>query len=372
MVKVGTGVVAEADGQLALGRLGALVAQICALRAAGREVLLVSSGAVGLGAQRLGLARPPQDVVDRQACAAAGQGALMAFYDQLFGQLGVRCAQVLLTEDDLSVRRRHVNLVATLDRLLALGAVPILNENDAVSTAEVALRGARVFGDNDRLSVLVASAVGADALVLLTDVDAVYDRSPREPGATRIATFTPGTSVALGAGSALGRGGMGAKIAAAQLGASVGVQVVVAGGQVPDVVRRAAEGDDLGTWFPAGEAPKALRRWLTCSSAPEGRLVVDAGARRALVDDQASLLLPGIRAVEGAFDADAVVSLCTDDGEEFARGRVARAADELRRALQDHDAGARTRAVVHRDHVVILDGTVDADLMLPAFLPSES
>jgi glutamate 5-kinase len=353
VVKVGTGVVARDDGRLALGRMGALVEQVRALQEGGRQVILVSSGAVGLGAERLRFDRKPVSVVDRQACAAAGQSALMAFYDALFGRLGGACAQVLLTEDDFGSRHRHVHLAATLDRLLELGVVPIINENDTVSTAEIALSGSTIFGDNDRLSALVAGGIGADALALLTDVDGIYTAPPGEPGSVRIPVWEGGP-VKLGAGSALGRGGMGAKIAAAKVGAASGVHVVVASGGDPQVLSRVFAGEDVGTWFPAEGGLNGVRRWLAFATAPEGRLIVNDGAREALIHRKASLLMPGISSVDGSFAAGAVVSVC-DEAGEFARGRTDRSSDEIRAAIGA--TAGRGKAVVHRDQVVIVRGS---------------
>jgi glutamate 5-kinase len=354
VVKVGTAVVARDDGRLALGRMGALVEQLVALQASGREVILVSSGAVGLGADQLGFERRPTSVVDRQACAAVGQSTLMGFYDTLFGRLGGRCAQVLLTEDDFRVRRRHVNLAATLQRLLALGVVPIINENDTVSTAELALTGPTVFGDNDRLSALVASGLEARALALLTDVDGVYTAPPGEPGAVRLSVYEEASEVRLGERSSLGRGGMGAKIKAAQVGAAAGVHVVVASGRDPGVLGRIFGGEDVGTWFPASPGLSGRRRWLAFATVPQGRLLINEGARVAMVERQASLLAPGVLSVEGEFGAGAIVSVCDEHGHEIARGRCDRSAAELRGPPVED--GAKGRAVVHRDHVVILDG----------------
>jgi glutamate 5-kinase len=351
VVKVGTAVVARGDGRLALGRMGALVEQLRALEQAGRQVLLVSSGAVGLGAERLGFERKPTSVVDRQACAAAGQSALMAFYDALFTRLGGRCAQVLLTEDDFKVRRRHVHLSATLERLLELGVTPIINENDVVSTAEIALRGAAVFGDNDRLGTLVASGVQADVLVLLTDVDGVHTGPPGTPGAARIPVWDRDVEVVLGVGSTQGRGGMGAKIGSARIGQQAGVDVVVASGHDPGVLARVFAGDDVGTLFPGERGLSGRKRWMAFATAPVGKLVVNDGARDALVQRNASLLWPGVVSVEGDFDAGAVVSVCGPDGVEFARGRADAAASSLRAAT-----GPSRRPVIHRDHVVILEG----------------
>lgn len=353
VVKVGTAVVTRPDGRLALGRMASLVEQIQALRDAGRQVLLVTSGAVGLGADRLGFERPPKSVVDRQACAAAGQSSLMAFYDGLFGRLGARVAQVLLTEGDFHERHRYVHLAATLNRLLDLGVVPVINENDTVSTAEIALVGAKVFGDNDRLAALVAAGMGADLLVLLTDVDGVYDRPPSEAGARRIPVLGD-ESVEIGAASPQGRGGMGSKLASARVAAQSGVQVVVAAGKMPEVLLRVVAGEDVGTWVPAEAALSGRKRWLAFATAPAGRLVVNEGARASLVERKTSLLLPGVVSVEGTFVSGAVVSIVDAHGREFARGRVARGSEEITRELVDRPAG-RGRALVHRDHVVVFE-----------------
>jgi glutamate 5-kinase len=353
VVKVGTAVVAQKDGRLALGRMGSLVEQLRALQLSGRQVVLVSSGAVGLGAEALGFDRKPTSVVDRQACAAAGQSSLMGFYDQLFSRLGGKCAQVLLTEDDFKVRRRHVHLSATLERLLELGVVPIINENDVVSTAEIALQGHQVFGDNDRLSALVASGTQADVLVLLTDVDGVYTGPPGTPGAERISMYEPSVEVIIGTSSAQGRGGMLSKLRSARVGAQAGVDVVVASGHDPGVLARVFAGEDVGTLFPREGELSGRRRWLAFATAPVGRLVVNDGARSALLEKDASLLLPGILGVEGEFPAGSIVSILDAVGKEIARGRCDRSAQDLSAVM---GTGARMRPIVHRDHIVILEG----------------
>ena len=349
VVKVGTGVVARADGGLALGRVGALVEELTALRARGVDVLLVSSGAVGLGAARLGFKARPERVVDRQACAAAGQGALVAFYDGLFQRLGGTCAQVLLTEEDFHYRQRFNNLTATLERLLELGTVPVLNENDTLSTAELALEKGAVFGDNDRLSALVSVYLRADALVILSNVDAVYTRPPGTPGAERIPTWTDATAFEEGAASALGRGGMGSKIAAAGLAARAGVPAVIASGDTPRGLTRLLQGEALGTLFPAETGLARRKAWLAFATAPAGEIAVNAGARQALVERGASLLPVGISSVAGEFGAGDVVRI-TQDGAEIARGVAARPADQLRAEI---GSGVRARPAVHRDHLVI-------------------
>jgi glutamate 5-kinase len=349
VVKVGTAVVTRPDGAVAIGRIGALAEQLHDLRTRGVEVLLVTSGAVGLGVQRLGLSSRPEPVVDRQACAAVGQGVLMGLYDAMFARLGAVCAQVLLTEEDFHFRRRFHNLTATLERLLELGAIPVINENDALSTAELALGKGQVFGDNDRLSALVATYLGADALVILSNVDAVYTRPPGDPGAERIATFAADAAWEEGAGSALGRGGMGSKIEAARVAARGGVTAVIASGLDATALRRVLAGEDVGTLFPAEPRMPRKRAWLAFATAPTGSIEVNAGARAAVLERHASLLPVGVVAVRGDFERGDVVRLCFE-GEEFARGVTQRSAAELRAVAEP----GRARALVHRDDLVVL------------------
>jgi len=343
-------VVTRTDGGVALGRLGRLAEQIQALRVEGREVLLVTSGAIGLGAERLGFTRRPTGVIDRQACASAGQGALMALYGSLFTHLGITTGQVLLTEDDFADRRRHVNLAGTLQRLLSLGALPIINQNDSVSSDELILKGT-IFGDNDRLAALVAAGLGCDALVLLTDVDGVLTAPPEEPGAERVPIFTD-DAVRIGRLSDGGRGGMGAKISAAKVAVQAGVPVVIANGFDERALVAALAGDDIGTFFPAVSTMNRRRQWLAFAAAPEGVIAVNEGARDAMVGRNASLLPPGIVGVTGDFSAGDVVSVSCD-GREFARGKSVLSSEEIRAFSP---AEGKNRAVVHRDHVVILIG----------------
>jgi len=343
VVKVGTHVVARDDGGVALGRVGQLVEALAELRAADREVLLVSSGAVGLGMRRLGYDKKPTSRYDQRACAAAGQGELMGLYDGLFARVGLVAAQVLLTEDDFHHRARSVALAATLERLLAAGAIPVINENDAVSPD---LRA--IFGDNDRLAALVASHVDADALVLLSDVDAVYDRPPTEPGALRLSTWAQ-QSVQIGAPSRGGRGGMGAKIEAAQVAASAGVATVIASGRAQGALGRILAGDDEGTLFPPGTAPSRRRRWIAFGTAAQGTLHVNDGARDALVDRGASLLAPGVVRVEGDFGPGAVLRV-VHLGSELGRGVCGRSRAEVDTAVA---SGQRGKPLLHRDDLVL-------------------
>ncbi|HEV2575975.1 MAG TPA: glutamate 5-kinase [Acidobacteriaceae bacterium] len=274
VVKLGTNVIMRPDGKVALGLLCGLVEQIAALRNRGIDVLVVSSGAIGLGAERLGLAERPKALEQIQACAAIGQSRLMALYDDAFDRLGCRIAQVLLTEDDFRDPVRHANLRATLHSLLALGVIPIVNENDTVSTMELdrplvpphvndeqgehvgeprtnGTQG-RLFGDNDKLSALLLTHIDADLLVLLSDVDGLYDRNPAETGATIIPSVSQIDARVLElahGGNGRGRGGMLSKLESARIALDAGKQVVIANGRTPAVLERIVDGEEVGTRF---------------------------------------------------------------------------------------------------------------------------
>ena len=262
VVKLGTNVIMRPDGKVALGLLCGLVEGIAVLREAGIEVLVVSSGAVGLGAERLALPGRPRNLAEVQACAAVGQSRLMALYDDAFDRLGCRIAQVLLTEDDFRDPVRHANLRATLDALLSLGVIPIVNENDTVSTLELdrpltpatsaAPQRERVFGDNDKLSALLAEHIGADLLVLLSDVDGLYDRDPHAPGA-RLLPHVPAVDDAVLAlahgGNGRGRGGMLSKLESVRIALEAGRQAIIANGRMPGVLERIVAGEAVGTRF---------------------------------------------------------------------------------------------------------------------------
>ena len=355
VIKVGTGVVARADRHVALGRLGGLVEQIHELMTGDsehglppREVVLVSSGAIGLGAERLGLAKRPVTALDKRACAAAGQGALIAMYDELFRRMGHRVAQVLPTESDFHHRDHHVGLTATLERLIGYGAIPVINENDVMS--DQFAEDGRIFEDNDRLAALVATGIGANALVLLSDVTGVLTAPPGTPGAERICVYH-GESVQIGAISPGGRGGIAAKMAAAQVAARGGVNTVIASGFDGDVLRKIFRGDDVGTVFPAGEGMSRRRSWMAFATAPQGTVTVNEGARQAMVGRKASLLPAGVLSISGEFSAGAVVRIVC--GSEFARGTVGVNADDARAMVGQ---SGRNKALVHRDNMVILDG----------------
>ena len=257
VVKLGTNVIMRPDGKVALGLLCGLVEQIAELRAHGTEVLVVSSGAVGLGMERLGLVERPTVVAQIQACAAIGQSRLMSLYDDAFDRLGCPIAQVLLTEDDFRDATRHTNLRSALDALLTMGVIPIVNENDTVSTVELdrpveSRQRERIFGDNDKLSALLLKHIGADVLILLSDVDGLYDRSPTEPGAAVLkkVDVIDEKILALADGSnGRGRGGMISKLESARIVLHAGKRVIIANGRTPHVLERIVSGEAIGTHF---------------------------------------------------------------------------------------------------------------------------
>ncbi len=390
VVKLGTAVVthqsASAGVELALGRVMALVEDMARLRAAGREVVLVSSGAVGMGMRVLGLRERPRSLGLRQACAAIGQGHMIGIYTRAFAELGVTAAQVLLTQEDLGDRDRALCLRTTLMRLLELRAVPILNENDSVSVRELvefqnrqdeqigaARAGAtptpteaeaadiRRFGDNDGLSALVAVALDADLLVMLTDVAGVYDRDPRQhPDTRRLSELAGLSPVGTGGVSPGGTGGMASKLAAAQLASAEGTAVLIACGDEPRVLERALAGDDVGTLITTPERRAARRRHIAVIGQKRGALVVNEGALRALVERKASLLPIGVVTVDGRFEKGDVVEIRDGSGRVHGRGLVNYDADACRALAGRHsdeiDAILGWRgydAVVTRDNLVL-------------------
>mmetsp|Transcript_99606 Transcript_99606/g.145575 ORF Transcript_99606/g.145575 Transcript_99606/m.145575 type:complete len:411 (+) Transcript_99606:57-1289(+) len=334
VVKVGTAVVSNPDGTLALSRLGALVEQIKELNQGGRQVMLVSSGAVGLGRLRLGLAKDvvanPANVIDRQACAAAGQGILMSTYDTLFQRLNMTCAQVLITQSDFLSRERYSYLTDTLERLMSLGVTPIINENDVVTGCSE-LDTHRVFSDNDKLSALVAAGSDADGLALLTDVDAVFTKPPGDPGAERIKIWDRQSAVVIGEHSPMGRGGMASKISAARISALGGVHTVVASGYDLQNITKIFAGNDVGTLFPAAARPNKRQRWLTFATVNQGKIRVTQAVKESLTGYGASKGLPvsAVLSVEGTFDSRSVIAIEDEEGVEFARGMVQLSSESL-------------------------------------------
>jgi glutamate 5-kinase len=373
VVKLGTHVVTTDGGALALDRLTGLVQSLAELRRAGREVVLVSSGAVGMGMRVLGLPQRPRSLGLRQACAAVGQGHLIGRYTELFAKFGVTAAQVLLTQEDLADRDRALCLRTTLMRLLELGVVPVLNENDSVSVAELVDfrrgQGHDVavnigFGDNDGLSARVAVSLDADLLVLLTNVGGLYTANPKkDPNAARIPELSgvdESTLARADGGSEGGTGGMASKLASARMASTEGTAVLIAPGHEPRVVERALAGEDIGTLITVGARRPARIRHIAVAARHRGALIVNEGALRALADEKASLLPIGVVSVEGSFDQGEVVEIRDGSGRVHGRGLVNYPAEACRKLAGRHsddiDAVLGWRgydALITRDNLVM-------------------
>jgi glutamate 5-kinase len=364
VVKIGTSSLTQPEtGLLALSTIASVAETLSQLRREGHRVILVSSGAVGVGCARLGLKERPKAIALKQAVAAVGQGRLIRVYDDLFTTLQQPIAQVLLTRNDLVERSRYLNILNTFNELLELGVIPVVNENDTVAVEELK------FGDNDTLSALVASLVKADWLFLLTDVDQLYTADPRSvPDASAIALvdsieelnklqLQTGTQ-----GSKWGTGGMVTKISAARIATTAGVRTVITQGKYPKNIEKILQGELIGTHFtPQLEPTSARKRWIAYGLVPAGKLYLDAGAIAAISQSGKSLLAAGIKIVEGQFDTQEAVQLCDSQGNEIARGLVNYSSNELQKIRGCHSreistilgyVGAET--VVHRDNLVLM------------------
>ncbi len=356
VVKVGTASLVGPTGEPDDDKLATLCRQTIALRAKGIQVILVSSGAIAAGLGPLGLAARPSDIPSLQAAAAVGQGRLLSRYSHLLKAGGLVSAQLLLTRYDFMNRQHYVNARNTVDRLLALGVVPIVNENDTVAVDEIR------FGDNDRLAALVANLVRAKTLALLTDARGVHTDDPRRvpdaPVIDEVDRITPELERrAGGRGSTLGSGGMASKIAAAWVATFSGVGVVVADAAEDEVLLLIAAGDKVGTFFhPRPKRVSARRLWIAFAQPPKGTVVVDPGARRAMVTDKRSLLPVGVVGTKGSFSSGDVVDVADRDGELFARGLVRYDFHELQEAQGRPSAELAGREVINRDQLVILEG----------------
>jgi glutamate 5-kinase len=346
VVKLGTGVLTDSRKQPDLAQLEQLVAQVAAQRKEGREIVVVTSGAVGAGMGALGYEKRPGDLAELQACAAVGQSRLMAIYEKLFAKHDLHVAQVLLTHDDLEHHERHLNARNTLVTLLRFGVVPIINENDAISFTELR------FGDNDKLSALVASLLPADLLLILTTVDGVIENFGKvNPKTIPVIEQIDGgiEQLAGGTDSSTAVGGMKSKIEAAKIVVRSGIPLVIASGKKKNMLARVLAGEEEGTLFvPQATKLQGRKRWIAFFHYPKGALFVDDGAKQALREKGRSLLPPGIARCEGDFAAEDVVRICDLNGTEFARGIAAFGSNEIKaRTLQRVE-------VVHRDNLVIL------------------
>jgi len=365
VVKVGSSILTH-DGKLRHRPFGEIARQVSALQDAGREVVVVSSGAIAIGSRRLGWTHPGRSIPEKQAAAAVGQIGLIEIYQRRFARLGKQVGQVLVTREGLEQREQFLNARHTLLELLQLGVVPIVNENDTVATEEIR------FGDNDNLSATVVNLVAADLLVILTDVDGLW-QSPPEAGARPrrvqhppifdvIESVTPEVErAAQGASSSFGRGGMTTKLEAAQAAARGGASTAVCNGRTRDVLLRVAAGERVGTLFLAGQRLASRKHWLAFTMRTRGELVIDDGAVRAVVQQGKSLLPAGIQEVRGKFGMGDPVSVVDPRGTVLARGLVAYSSDEIRRIAKLPAREIRPvlgysngDEVIHRDDLVLV------------------
>ena len=365
VVKVGSRVLTREDGALDDSRVAAVADQLARLRLDGRKVVLVSSGAVAAGIGRLGWKRRPTDLAELQAAAAVGQSRLIESYNKALAPHGLNAAQILLTAEDLQHRTRYLNTRNTLNALFRCGAIPIINENDTVAVDELQIS----FGDNDRLAALVTNLLRAPLMILLSDVEGVYDRNPAEPGAQLMSVITHLDAADSFAKDSVGpariqlsRGGMGSKLRAARIAAAAGESVVIAAGRRPNVLLDILAGVEVGTLILAeGRTVASRKRWIGWSATPRGKLLLDAGAAKAVQSNGKSLLAVGVRGVEGNFAKGDVVSICDPAGAEFARGLSNYSSTQMTTiAGQPTDRIAELLGhcpydeAIHRDNLVVL------------------
>lgn len=361
VVKVGTRVLTHPDGWLDPEQIRKLAEGISALIQAGRQVVLVSSGAVGAGMSQLGLSSRPTDIAQLQAVAAIGQTKLIEAYDRTFRQLGQVAAQVLLTAEDLDDRARYLNVRNTLRSLLKLKAVPIINENDTVAVDELML----TFGDNDRLAAIVTNLIRAPLLVILSDVAGLYDRNPRDANAQLQSTIQKVDEAvfqfAQGGPSTLSKGGMASKLRAARMATAAGENVIICSGRQPEPLQQILQGEPIGTLFLAqGKTVTPWKRWIGFTAQPKGQIMVDDGAGAAIARQGGSLLAIGVTSCQGSFEKGDVVAVCDASGREIARGLCnysAKELDQIKGLKSDRIPevlGHRPyHEVIHRDNMTI-------------------
>ncbi len=365
VIKLGTNVLRNEDGEVAISRIYSFIEDMSKLVKQGKEVILVTSGAVGLGKKKLNLDSTAEDGV-KQACAAIGQSRLMSFYENGFGIYDIPIAQILLTEDDFSLRHRYLSLRTTLNKILEFGVVPIINQNDTVSTIKMnaVLSGMKTcFSDNDKLSALVASELDADLLILLSDINGLYTANPKEdPNAELIKEVNGVTDdiMALGTdASEGGRGGMRTKLEAAKLVTRFGGKVLIANGKIPYVISKIFDKEDIGTMFlPTSENLSDKKRWIGYATNIRGQLIVNQGAKKAILEQYSSLLPIGILNVINDFKQGEVVSICDENNVEIARGMVNYSSEECRKIVGAHSDNIEAilgyknyDAVITRDNI---------------------
>ena len=368
VVKLGTNILRNEEGYVSLPRVFSFIEDMASLVKSGKEVILITSGAVGLGRKRLGLEGTTGTAL-KQACAAIGQGKLMSIYEGGFDTYGLVAAQILLTEDDFGIRTRYLSLRTTLNKLLELGVVPIINQNDTVSSIEVDPRYEHMqvcFSDNDKLSALVASELDADLLLILSDVDGLYDKNPKEnPDAKIIPVVNEVTDEILELGTDAsdgGRGGMRTKLMAARMVTRFGGRVLIANGKIPYVIKKVFAGDEIGTMFlPQNEGLSDKKRWIGYATNIIGKIKVNHGAKKALVEKEKSLLPIGVIDVIHEFKKGDVISIIDENDHEFARGMVNYDSDSCRKVIGCHSddiikvLGFKNYdAIITRDNITIL------------------
>ncbi len=368
VIKLGTNVLRGDDGHVSLPRIFSFIEDISNLVNNGKEVIVITSGAVGLGKKRLGL-DSTEGTALKQACAAIGQSKLMSIYEEGFDTYGLVAAQILLTEDDFSVRERYLSLRTTFNKLLELGAIPVINQNDTVSTVEISPRFADMqvaFSDNDKLSALVASELDADLLVILSDVNGLYNKNPKEFSDAKIIREVPevtdeifnmGTDASEG-----GRGGMRTKLEAARMVTRFGGKVLIANGKEPFIIKKIFNGEDYGTMFlPQTEVLSGKKRWIGYATNILGKITVNSGAKNALINEEKSLLPIGVMSITNEFNKGDVVSILDENSEEFARGIVNYDSKDCTKLIGAHSddimqiLGYKNYdAIITRDNITIL------------------
>lgn len=367
VIKLGTNVLRNEEGEVAVSRIYSFIEDISKLIKTGKEVIIVTSGAVGLGKKKLELESTIGDGV-KQACAAVGQSRLMSYYEAGFANYNIPVAQILLTEDDFSMRHRYLSLRTTLNKLLEFGVVPIINQNDTVSTIELddILAGMQVsFSDNDKLSALVSSELEADLLILLSDIDGLYTANPKEDKNAKFIQEVQCVNdeiLELGSGASDGgRGGMKTKLEAAKLVTRFGGKVLIANGKIPYVINKIFNAEELGTMFiPSEENLSGKKRWIGYATNVLGKLIVNEGAKKAILEKCTSLLPIGIVEVINDFKQGEVVSICDENGIEFARGMVNYSSDECRKIAGSHsDDILKTLGYKNYDAVITRDNITD-------------